>query len=159
MKLRMFVLFVIFAAAALLPYAAQQTTSPQTPTQSQAPATSPVTGKDLPDRSCTCCDQAKTAPDHQAQTCCHNRDTASMSRCHQDGRDPKAAMNCCNSQDAKASAARIGKSCGGSGADKLCCKTNDVKSCCGKDPMACNSKDSKGCCAGAEPCCVSAHGR
>jgi hypothetical protein len=69
-------------------------------------------------------------------------------------------MNCCNGKDAKTSAAKDEKSCGGAGNGKRRCEAKDGKPGCGNDAMACNSKDVKGCCsAGAEHCCASAHAK
>jgi hypothetical protein len=160
----MFALFAILAFAAWLPDAAQQSPASQAAAQSQAPAATTSPEKDAAaNPACVCCDHAKhhgdeSAADHQAQTCCHSKDVASMTCCHRDGKDAKAVMNCCNGKDARTSAAKDEKSCGGARNGKRCCEAKDGKPCCGNDAMACNSKDAKGCCcAGSEHCCASAH--
>lgn len=137
MKLRILALFVIFVSAALLLYAAQQAPLPQSATQSPATAAPPWPGKEASNPGCACCDHAKhtdrePATDQQAETCCFCKDAVSMPCCHQDGKDAKAAMTCCNGKDAKASGTHDARSCCGHGASKACC---------GKDAMACNSQD------------------
>lgn len=142
MKFRILAVLLIFAIAAWIPIAAQQSASaPATPQSAPAPPdpakARPTCGCCSPDMSST--NAARTEQhDHASMACRNGKSSDEASCCKSKPGDGMTAMECCKDHDAKLCAAKDGKSC---------CDSKDSKSCCGKDAVACNSKVGKDCCA------------